>query len=108
MGVSTQTVTPNIVRLRKLAVKNGAYVSITTREGAARAGMRKARGDRDRREPVESKLDVVRIVRHHRPGDTLDGRRARRRAEEPEGDLAISQALRATLMGRFRRGVLVC
>jgi putative serine protease PepD len=73
MGVSTQTVTPNLVRLRKLHVTSGAYVAIVKAgAGADRAGVRKGdvmlEVDGKR---VTSNDDVLRIVREHRPGDKL-------------------------------------
>jgi S1-C subfamily serine protease len=73
MGVSTETVTPSLVRLRKLDVRQGAYVAVVTPDGgAAKAGVKKGDvmievgGQR-----VTSNDDVVRIVREHRPGDSL-------------------------------------
>jgi S1-C subfamily serine protease len=73
MGVSTQTVTPNIVRLHNLSAEQGAYVSVVTPgEGAARAGIHK--GDvviSIEGKPIASNDDVVRIVRQRRPGDSL-------------------------------------
>jgi S1-C subfamily serine protease len=73
MGVSTETITPSLVRLRKLDIQQGAYVAVVTPdEGADRAGVRK--GDVMTEvdgERVTSNEDVVRIVREHRPGDEL-------------------------------------
>jgi putative serine protease PepD len=73
MGVYTQTVTPDVVRLRDLAVGSGAYVAVVTpHAGAERAGIR--RGDvivEVEGVSVKSNDDVVRIVRRHRPGDSL-------------------------------------
>jgi serine protease Do len=73
MGVYTQTVTPELVRLRGLDVTSGAYLAVVTpHAGADRAGMR--RGDvmiEVDGVGVKSNDDVVRIVRKHRPGDTL-------------------------------------
>ena len=73
MGVSTQTVTPNLVRLHKLAARKGAYVSVVSPgEGAARAGIKK--GDvviSIEGTPIATNDDVVRVVRQHRPGDSL-------------------------------------
>jgi S1-C subfamily serine protease len=73
MGVSTQTVTLGIVELRHLRTDVGAYVALVSpRSGAARAKMRKGDviveldGER-----VTSNDDVVRIVREHRPGDSV-------------------------------------
>jgi putative serine protease PepD len=73
MGVSTETVTPSLVQLRKLDVRQGAYVAVVTPDaGADRAGVRKGdvmtEVDGKR---VTSNDDVVRIVREHRPGDSL-------------------------------------
>jgi S1-C subfamily serine protease len=66
-------VTPSLVRLRKLDIRQGAYVAVVTPgEGAGRAGVR--RGDvmiEVDGKRVASNDDVVRIVREHRPGDTL-------------------------------------
>ena len=73
MGISTQTVTLSIVELRHLHTDVGAYVAAVTRgSGAARAAIR--RGDVITEldgERVTSNDDVVRIVREHRPGDSV-------------------------------------
>jgi S1-C subfamily serine protease len=73
MGVSTQTVNPSLVELRHLDTGVGAYVAAVTRgTGAAKAGLR--RGDvfvTLNGERITSNDDVVRIVREHRPGDSL-------------------------------------
>ncbi len=73
MGVSTQTVTPNLVVLRHLRTAVGAYVAaVTPGSGAARAKLRtgdvivELDGER-----VTTNDDVVRIVREHRPGDSI-------------------------------------
>ena len=73
MGVSTQTVTLALVELRHLRTDVGAYVAVVTPgHGAARAEDRKGDviieldGER-----VTSNDDVVRIVREHRPGDSV-------------------------------------
>ncbi|MGO9872424.1 MAG: S1C family serine protease [Acidimicrobiia bacterium] len=73
MGVSTQTVTPNLVVLRHLRTAVGAYVAVVAPgSGAARAKLRtgdvivELDGER-----VTSNDDVVRIVREHRPGDSI-------------------------------------
>jgi putative serine protease PepD len=73
MGVYTQTVTPDLVELRDLQVDSGAYVAaITPGAGAEQSGLRKGdviiEVDGVR---VRSNEDVVRIVRKHRPGDSL-------------------------------------
>jgi len=73
MGVYTQSVTSDLVELHKLQVESGAYVAaITPNAGAERAGIRK--GDvmiEVDGVGVRSNDDVVRIVRKHRPGDSL-------------------------------------
>jgi len=73
MGVYTQTVTADLVQLRDLSVTTGAYVAVVTPQaGAERAGLR--RGDvmlEVDGTRVKSNDDVVRIVRKHRPGDSL-------------------------------------
>jgi S1-C subfamily serine protease len=83
MGVSTETLTPSLVRQRDLDVDQGAYVAVVTPDGGAdRAGLRKGdvMVDVDG-EPVNSNDDIVRIVRGHKPGDAIrvvvqrDGRR---------------------------------
>ena len=61
------------MQLRNLHVDAGAYVAVVTPgAGAARAGLRKGdvmvEVDGQR---VTSNDDVIRIVREHRPGDTL-------------------------------------
>jgi putative serine protease PepD len=73
MGVYTQSVTPDLVQMHELQADSGAYVAaITPRAGAERAGIRK--GDvmiEVDGVHVRSNEDVVRIVRKHRPGDSL-------------------------------------
>jgi putative serine protease PepD len=73
MGVYTQDVTPELARARKLTVASGAFVALVTpRAGAERAGLR--RGDvmiQVDGEPIRSSDDVIRIVRTHRPGDSI-------------------------------------
>ncbi len=73
MGVSTQTVNPSLVELRHLDTGVGAYVAAVTQgTGAAKAGVR--RGDvfvKVDGQRITSNDDVVRIVREHRPGDSL-------------------------------------
>ena len=73
MGVRTLTVTPRLVRQHHLSADAGAYVAtVTTGTGAARAGLRtgdvmiEIDGER-----VSSNDDVIRIVRRHRPGESL-------------------------------------
>ena len=73
MGVSTQTVNPSLVELRHLDTGVGAYVAAVTQgTGAAKAGVR--RGDvfvKLDGQRITSNDDVVRIVREHRPGDSV-------------------------------------
>jgi putative serine protease PepD len=73
MGVKTETVTPDLVELRHLDIGSGAYVTVVTPDtGAARAQLR--RGDvmvELDGERIQTNDDVVRIVREHRPGDSL-------------------------------------
>jgi len=73
MGVSTQTVNPGLVELRHLRTTVGAYVAVVAHgTGAARAELHKGDviveldGER-----VTSNDDVLRIVREHRPGDSV-------------------------------------
>jgi serine protease Do len=73
MGVTTKTVTLNLVELQHLTTDAGALVEAVTRNsGAARAQLRKGDvivsvdGQR-----VTSNDDVIRVVREHRPGDSL-------------------------------------
>ncbi len=75
MGVETQTVTLGLVELRHLRTSVGAYVALVTPgSAAARAKLRKGDviveldGER-----VRTNDDVVRIVREHRPGETVKG-----------------------------------
>jgi putative serine protease PepD len=74
MGVKTQTVTPSLVQLRKLRTSSGAYVAVVTPgTGAARAGVK--RGDvfvAVDRQRVRTNDDVIRIVRKHKPGDSIE------------------------------------
>jgi S1-C subfamily serine protease len=73
LGVYAQTVTPQLARARHLHTPSGAYVaSVKSGAGAYRAGIR--RGDvmiEVDGQRVRSNDDVVRIVRRHRPGDTI-------------------------------------
>jgi S1-C subfamily serine protease len=73
MGVSTQTVNPGLVELRHLRTAVGAYVAVVAHgTGAARAELHtgdvilELDGER-----VTSNDDVLRIVREHRPGDSV-------------------------------------
>jgi putative serine protease PepD len=73
MGVSTQTVTPGLVELRHLRTAVGAYVAVVAHgSGAAHAELHQGDviveldGER-----VTSNDDVLRIVREHRPGDSV-------------------------------------
>jgi putative serine protease PepD len=73
LGVYTQTVTPELVRARDLGTASGAYVALVKADaGAYKAGVR--RGDvmiEVDGQRVRSNDDVVRIVRRHKPGDTI-------------------------------------
>ena len=73
LGLYTQTVTPELARARDLRGPAGAYVALVKADaGAQQAGIR--RGDvviELDGQRVRSNDDVVRIVRRHRPGDTL-------------------------------------
>jgi S1-C subfamily serine protease len=73
LGVYTQTVTPELARARDLHAPSGAYVALVKADaGAQQAGIR--RGDvmiEVDGQRVRSNDDVVRIVRRHRPGDTI-------------------------------------
>jgi S1-C subfamily serine protease len=73
LGVYTQTVTPELARARDLHLPSGAYVALVKADaGAQQAGIR--RGDvmiEVDGQRVRSNDDVVRIVRRHRPGDTI-------------------------------------